>query len=89
MADVAFELASKLIEKLSSIAYDEICLVWGVKADLQKLGRTMSAIKAVLLDAEEKQAHNKELRSWLRQLKDVFLDAEDLLDRLLIQWRSV
>ncbi|VVA36223.1 PREDICTED: disease resistance [Prunus dulcis] len=69
MADVAFELASKLIEKLSSIAYDEICLVWGVKADLQKLGRTMSAIKAVLLDAEEKQAHNKELRS--HQIKGI------------------
>ncbi|XP_008240993.1 PREDICTED: putative disease resistance protein RGA1 [Prunus mume] len=85
MADVAFELASKLIEKLSSIAYDEICLVWGVKADLQKLGRTMSAIKAVLLDAEEKQAHNKELRSWLQQLKDVFLDAEDLLDEFECQ----
>ncbi|KAI5318413.1 hypothetical protein L3X38_038121 [Prunus dulcis] len=28
----------------------------------------------------EKQAHNQRIRSWLRQLKDVFLDAEDLLD---------
>ncbi|KAB2631290.1 disease resistance protein RGA1 [Pyrus ussuriensis x Pyrus communis] len=39
----------------------------------------MSTIKDVLLDAEEKQARNKELRSWLRQLQDVVLNAEDLL----------
>ncbi|CAN6586419.1 unnamed protein product [Malus baccata var. baccata] len=80
MAELAFPLAAKLIERLSPIASEEICLAWGVKADLQKLGRTMSTIKDVLLDAEEKQARNKELRSWLLQLKDAFLDAEDLLD---------
>ncbi|KAM1625961.1 hypothetical protein FF1_014353 [Malus domestica] len=80
MADLAFPLASRLIEKLTSIASEEICLAWGVKADLQKLGYTMSIIKDVLLDAEEKQKHNKQLRSWLQQLNDVFLDAEDLLD---------
>ncbi|CAL2272369.1 unnamed protein product [Prunus armeniaca] len=80
MAEVAFPLATKLIEKLGSIASEKISLAWGVKADLKKLQRTMSTIKDVLLDAEQKQAHNQQIRSWLRQLKDVFLDAEDLLD---------
>ncbi|XP_008241001.1 PREDICTED: putative disease resistance protein RGA4 [Prunus mume] len=80
MADLAFPLATKLIEKLGSIASEQICLAWGVKADLNKIQRTMSTIKDVLLDAEQKQAHNQQIRSWLRQLKDVFLDAEDLLD---------
>ncbi|CAL9025752.1 unnamed protein product, partial [Prunus brigantina] len=80
MAEVAFPLATKLIEKLGSITSEQICLAWGVKADLKKLQRTMSIIKDVLLDAEQKQAHNQQIRSWLRQLKDAFLDAEDLLD---------
>ncbi|CAL9025757.1 unnamed protein product [Prunus brigantina] len=80
MADLAFPLATKLIEKLGSFASEQICLAWGVKADLKKLQRIMSTIKDVLLDAEQKQAHNQQIRSWLRQLKDVFLDAEDLLD---------
>ncbi|CAL8169706.1 unnamed protein product [Prunus armeniaca] len=80
MAELAFPLAAKLIEKLGSIASEQISLAWGVKADLKKLQRTMSTIKNVLLDAEQKQAHNQQIRSWLRQLKDVFLDAEDLLD---------
>ncbi|CAL9025734.1 unnamed protein product [Prunus brigantina] len=80
MADLAFPLATKLIEKPGSITSEQICLAWGVKADLKKLQRTMSIIKDVLLDAEQKQEHNQQIRSWLRQLKDVFLDAEDLLD---------
>ncbi|KAB2608216.1 disease resistance protein RGA2-like [Pyrus ussuriensis x Pyrus communis] len=72
MVDLAFPLASRLIERLSSIASEEICLAWGVKADLQKLGRTMSIIKDVLLDAEEKKARNTGLRSWLQQLKSTW-----------------
>ncbi|KAM1198605.1 hypothetical protein ACFX13_010174 [Malus domestica] len=80
MAERAFDLAVRLTEKLGSLAYDEICLAWAVQSDLRKLEGTMSTIKGVLLDAEEKQANNKELRSWLRQVKNVFLDAEDVLD---------
>ncbi|KAM2045779.1 hypothetical protein ACFX1T_009933 [Malus domestica] len=80
MAELAFELAVRLTEKLGSLAYDEICLAWAVQSDLRKLADTMSTIKGVLSDAEEKQANNKELRSWLRQVKNVFHDAEDVLD---------
>ncbi|KAL6274496.1 hypothetical protein ACE6H2_025188 [Prunus campanulata] len=37
MADLTFPLATKLNEKLGSVASDKICLAWGVKADLKKL----------------------------------------------------
>ncbi|KAK9921916.1 hypothetical protein M0R45_030409 [Rubus argutus] len=47
MAELVFDLASKLTEKLGSLAYEEICLAWGVKADLQKLERTMFTVKSV------------------------------------------
>ncbi|RXH76693.1 hypothetical protein DVH24_019581 [Malus domestica] len=60
MAELVFELVSKLINQLGSIVYNEISLAWGVKSDLQKLEHTMFTIKDTL--------------------KDVFLDAEDLLD---------
>ncbi|KAJ0049337.1 hypothetical protein Pint_16960 [Pistacia integerrima] len=45
----------------------------------------MSAIKAVLLDAETKQTQNHQLRDWLAKLKDVFYDAEDVLDEFDFQ----
>ncbi|KAL4607939.1 hypothetical protein ACB092_09G211700 [Castanea dentata] len=47
---------------------------------MTKLKDTVSAIKAVLLDAEEKQASDHRLSHWLKQLKDVLKEAEDVLD---------
>ncbi|XP_048131439.1 putative disease resistance protein RGA1 [Rhodamnia argentea] len=42
----------------------------------------MDTITAVLLDAEEQQAKNHRLQLWLRRLRDVLYDAEDVLDEL-------
>jgi hypothetical protein len=59
MTEFAFSIAEKVIEKLGSLAYQEISLARNIKSDLKKLQLIMSNIKAVLLDAEEKQAENR------------------------------
>ncbi|KAM3683776.1 hypothetical protein ACJW31_12G174200 [Castanea mollissima] len=75
-----FNIAAKLLGELVSPAFQEACLVWGVESDLRRLENTLSNVKAVLLDAEEQQVHNQELTVWLGQLKEVFYDAQDVLD---------
>ena len=75
-----FNIAGKLLGELVSPAFQEACLVWGVESDLRRLEKTLSNVKAVLLDAEEQQFHNQELTVWLGQLKEVFYDAQDVLD---------
>ena len=55
-------------------------MLWGVESDLERLEKTLSTVKAVLLDAEEQQVHNQELTIWLGKLKEVFYDAQDVLD---------
>jgi Leucine-rich repeat (LRR) protein len=73
--------AEKIIETLVSLAANEIGLLWGVKDELQRLTDTVSTIKAVLLDAEEKQvAGNHQVTDWLKKLEDAMYDADDLLD---------
>ncbi|KAL5761219.1 hypothetical protein ACOSP7_019749 [Xanthoceras sorbifolium] len=74
-----------LLGKLGSLAHQEVCLMWGVETDLLKLERTLTIINAVLLDAEQQQLHNNEVRVWLEELKDVCYDAEDVLDEFEIQ----
>ncbi|KAK0594926.1 hypothetical protein LWI29_001862 [Acer saccharum] len=69
-----------LLGKLSSQAYQQFSLIYGVKNDLKKLQRTLNTIKAVLLDAEEQQLHNRQVGVWLEELKDVCYDAEDVSD---------
>ncbi|KAL5562765.1 hypothetical protein UlMin_032514 [Ulmus minor] len=78
--EVVYGTATKLVELLSSTTYEEISLAWGVDEELKKLRRTMSIIHDVLLDAEDKQAQNQQIKSWLVELKDVLVDAEVLLD---------
>ncbi|KAI9195537.1 hypothetical protein LWI28_015856 [Acer negundo] len=78
-------IAEILLAKLGSLAYQEARLIWGFKTDLRKLEKTLKTIKAVLLDAEQQQLHNHEVRVWLEELKDVCYDAEDVFDEFEIE----
>ena len=75
-----FSIAAKLLGELVSPAFQEACLVWGVESNLKRLEKTLSNVKVVLLDVEDQQFHNHELTDWLGQLKEVFYDAQDVLD---------
>ncbi|KAK7336560.1 hypothetical protein VNO77_17105 [Canavalia gladiata] len=75
-----FSIAESLIAKLASRVYAEASRVLGLYDHLQEFTQTLSLVKAVLLDAEKKQHQNSELREWLRQIKGVFSDAENVLD---------
>ncbi|XP_043816305.1 putative disease resistance protein RGA1 isoform X2 [Manihot esculenta] len=76
----AFNIAEKVLEKIASHTYQEICFAWGLKAELRKLEDILLTVKAVLMDAEEKQVNDPPLRLWLAKLKDALYDAEDVLD---------
>uniref|UniRef100_A0A2C9V8N2 Uncharacterized protein n=1 Tax=Manihot esculenta TaxID=3983 RepID=A0A2C9V8N2_MANES len=76
----AFNIAEKVLEKIASHTYQEICFAWGLKAELKKLEDILLTVKAVLMDAEEKQVNDHQLRLWLAKLKDALYDAEDVLD---------
>uniref|UniRef100_A0A2N9IVE9 Rx N-terminal domain-containing protein n=1 Tax=Fagus sylvatica TaxID=28930 RepID=A0A2N9IVE9_FAGSY len=79
---VLFKIAEGIIGQLGNTALQEIGLLWGVNNELEKLKNTVTAIQAVLLDAEEKQALNNAIKTWLGRLKDVVFEADDLLDDL-------
>ncbi|KAL4370667.1 hypothetical protein AHAS_Ahas06G0088700 [Arachis hypogaea] len=70
------------IERKSGSVVEEASQVVGVYDDLQDLKSSLSYVKAVLLDAEQKQEHNHELREWLKQIKLIFYDAENVLDQV-------
>uniref|UniRef100_A0A7N2M209 Uncharacterized protein n=1 Tax=Quercus lobata TaxID=97700 RepID=A0A7N2M209_QUELO len=58
----------KVLEQLGSRTFQEISSAWGVQSDLKKLEHTVSAIKAVLCDAEERQARMEGRLTYLRTL---------------------
>ena len=75
-----FHLAGKVLELLGSLTLQEVKLTIGVKTEIRNLMNTVSTIQAVILDAEKQSSHSHQIKDWLRKLKDVLHDADDLLD---------
>jgi len=81
MAELLLATAELFRDTLCSPAAEQIGLLWGVKDEIKSLTNTVSTIKDVLLDAEEKQAAgDRAISRWLGRLEDVIYDADDLLD---------
>ncbi|KAJ8646344.1 hypothetical protein MRB53_008092 [Persea americana] len=55
-------------------------LCGGVDEEMKKLSRTLLRIQAFLSDSEDRQIQEEAVKLWLRDLKDVAYDAEDLID---------
>ncbi|KAL4376470.1 hypothetical protein GQ457_02G040850 [Hibiscus cannabinus] len=77
---MAESIAYDIITKLSSPLLQQLGLWWNFKDDLQDLQSIVSAIKAVLLDAEERSARSNSVKDCLEKLKDALYDADDILD---------
>ncbi|XP_043691655.1 putative disease resistance protein RGA1 [Telopea speciosissima] len=70
----------EILKKLIPMATEEIGLLWNVKEELKKLVRTVTAIQALLIDAEKQQEKKETVRLFLTRLRDVAYAAEDVLD---------
>ncbi|KAI6704934.1 hypothetical protein NL676_007896 [Syzygium grande] len=77
-----FSIAQGVLGKMASPAFQRAVEIYCVEDQIHELKNTVTAIAAVLLDAEEQQAKNHRLQLWLRRLHDVLHDAEDVLDEV-------
>eukprot|EP00268_Persea_americana_P054968 TRINITY_DN634_c0_g2_i8.p1 TRINITY_DN634_c0_g2~~TRINITY_DN634_c0_g2_i8.p1 ORF type:complete len:109 (+),score=24.09 TRINITY_DN634_c0_g2_i8:551-877(+) len=76
-----------LLNKLSSSIQNELGLLLGVEKEKQALESNLSAIRAVLQDAENRPVNDEVVKHWLRKLKDAAYDAEDLVDEFVFEAR--
>ncbi|KAJ1427889.1 Virus X resistance protein-like, coiled-coil domain [Sesbania bispinosa] len=82
---IPYGVAASIIERLASAAFREFGRIYHVMDELEMLKSTMESIKAVLLDAEERQEQDLAVQIWIRRLKEVLHPADDLLDEIVIQ----
>ncbi|XP_062008388.1 putative disease resistance protein RGA3 [Rosa rugosa] len=83
--EFVYSIAETVLGRLASHASQEVSLAWGAQLELTKLNKTLSVIKLVLEDAEKKQVRDPLITCWLRNLKDVCHDVDDVLDELDFQ----
>ena len=77
---IPFSIMENILMKLGSSAGEAIGLAFGLRKEIAKVQETLSTIRDVLLDAEEQQGKSHAVENWVRRLKDVIYDADDLLD---------
>ncbi|OWM80111.1 hypothetical protein CDL15_Pgr010089 [Punica granatum] len=81
MADVVLRsVVESVTGNLVSLVSQEIGLACGVKAELQKLQTTVSIIGGVLREADRRLVEAEDAKEWLKNLKELFYNADDLLD---------
>ncbi|KAJ4833668.1 hypothetical protein Tsubulata_022886 [Turnera subulata] len=81
MAEIVLTFAlEETLKKVGLLAVEGIQLAWGFKAKLKKLSQSLESIRAVLRDAEDKQAEKPSVKDWLQRLREVAYVADDVLD---------
>ncbi|PHT30368.1 hypothetical protein CQW23_30032 [Capsicum baccatum] len=80
MAEILFNLAAEILKNLGSLATEEVAAIYGLRDEPKNLSATVSSIQAVLIDAEDQQGSSNLVRDWIKRLKKVFFEADDLLD---------
>ncbi|KAJ4964941.1 hypothetical protein NE237_016790 [Protea cynaroides] len=78
--NIAIAGATEILKKLSSYPEQEIILICGVKKEFKKLKKTSLMLLGVLRDAEMRQEKNELISCWLKRLKDVAYEVDDVLD---------
>ncbi|XP_026416908.1 disease resistance protein RGA2-like [Papaver somniferum] len=76
---------TEIINKVLPVIAQQISSSWGVKDDLRKLKETLESIQALMSDAERRQVNDEAVRLWLRRLKDVVYDADDVMDEFIYE----
>ncbi|XP_070663690.1 putative disease resistance protein RGA3 [Malus domestica] len=71
--------AEEILKKVLSLAEKELRLAWGFKAELRNLQESFGNIKLLLNDVADKP-QAPAIEEWVKKLKGVAEDAEDVLD---------
>ncbi|GKV50588.1 hypothetical protein SLEP1_g57291 [Rubroshorea leprosula] len=93
MADAVVSV-SAVLEQLTTVILEEarpkVRLIKGAPEEIDKVRSNLESIRALLVDAEERGQRDKNIKLWLRQLKEASLDMEDVLDEwntALLKWK--
>ncbi|KAK9928150.1 hypothetical protein M0R45_025297 [Rubus argutus] len=78
---MAESVVTFLVVKLKSLLEGEVKLLSGIKAQLEDIVDELEPIQAFLRVADAKEDSDRQLKVWVRQVRDVAHEMEDTLDK--------
>ncbi|WVZ77033.1 hypothetical protein U9M48_024936 [Paspalum notatum var. saurae] len=83
MAMILDAFVPMLGRMVAGAAKESLDMLLGVPGEMKRLEATLEDLSNILGDAERKRIADAAVEAWVRELKDVMYDADDVLDR----WR--
>lgn len=69
-----------LLCKLGTVLIQEAQLLGGIRGELQYMKDELESMTAFLQDLAERENHRKQLKIWMKQVREVAYDVEDCVD---------
>ncbi|TYI38191.1 hypothetical protein ES332_A02G008600v1 [Gossypium tomentosum] len=79
-------VVGEVASKAASVAVEMISLGWGFNDEMQRLGNSLEMIGAFLRDAEGNQKQMNSVKLWLKRLRDVAYEADEVLDEIAYEF---
>ncbi|KAF8017860.1 hypothetical protein BT93_H2921 [Corymbia citriodora subsp. variegata] len=76
---------SSLVGKLAMFVEKEVKLLKGVRGEIELISDEFERMKAFLERAESSQEDDPELKVWVKNVREVVYDTEDILDEFMIK----
>lgn len=76
---------TRYIGEIADFVEREVCEVLGVKKEIETLHRRLDTIKGYLQEADRKRRDSAAIDAWVRKLKDVMYDADDVMDLCMME----
>ncbi|XP_057838082.2 disease resistance RPP13-like protein 4 [Cryptomeria japonica] len=81
-----------VVEKLGWMMIEQInkeaSLVLNFRKDFEWLSEKLTRIRSYLREADILSAHNESVKSWLLDVAEIALDAEDILDECVVEYEG-
>ncbi|KAF3447838.1 hypothetical protein FNV43_RR08544 [Rhamnella rubrinervis] len=75
-----------LLQKLDTFAHEKVKLLGGIREDVGYVRDELERIRAFLRVADAKEEGDEEIKVWVKQVRDVAYDIEDVLDEFLLRF---
>ncbi|PSS10034.1 Disease resistance protein [Actinidia chinensis var. chinensis] len=74
-----------VLEKLATLLAEEAQLLGGVRWRIGELRDDLESMRSFLQDAEARSTSDQGVRTWVKQVRDVACDTEDVIEKFLLR----